>query len=86
MNLGRILTGAFLALCIVLAWVSWMHRFELQVVGNQDGYAVAYRLDRWTGEVRLIDNDQWYPVLEANPDDLRQSLFAPKASAFKAAR
>lgn len=82
MNMGRIPSGAVFVLVIVLAWISWMFRFELQVVTNQDGYVQAYRLDRWTGNTRLLDSDQWYPVTEGNPDDLRATPSATGTPGF----
>ncbi|GAB6037374.1 hypothetical protein JCM15519_19330 [Fundidesulfovibrio butyratiphilus] len=70
--------------CCVLAmlfWVSWFLRYDLRVIDNQEGYAVAYRLDRWTGDLRLLDNDRWYPVTEGDPIDFQQS-FQSKESSF----
>ena len=78
----RALALIALMLLVVLTWTSWMFRFDMHVVTNQEGYAVAYRLDRWTGNLRLLENDQWYPVTEGNPDDLQESLRAPKNSSY----
>jgi hypothetical protein len=78
----RALVFLSLLFLVVLIWLSFMFRFDLQVVTNQEGYAVAYRLDRLNGQLRLIENDQWYPVVEGNPDDLLDQQAAPKDSKF----
>lgn len=72
----------FLSMLITLAWLSIMFRFDLKVVTNSEGYAVAYRLDRWNGNMRLIENDQWYPVEEGNPDDLNEPRSNPNSSSY----
>ena len=81
MSIGRAAL-IFLLFMVVLIWASVMGRYELRVINNQDGYAVAYRLDRWTGRMRLVDEDQWYPVEEGNPDDLHQDQDSPKNSVY----
>jgi hypothetical protein len=82
MNPVRVSSGVVLVLLLALAWASWLLRYEIHTVSGQEGYALAYRLDRWTGEVRLLDDDQWYPVVEGNPEDLRA---APSSAAFSGA-
>jgi len=67
---------------IVLAWASWLFRFDIHIVPNPDGYDVAYRLDRWNGSLRLIEEDQWYPVVEGRPDELHESLDSKKSSSL----
>jgi len=64
--------GAFFL--AVLVWASWFFRFDLHIVPNPDGYDVAYRLDRWNGNLRFIEEDQWYPVVEGNPKELHESF------------
>ena len=65
---------------VVLGWASILFRFDLHIVPNPDGYVVAYRLDRWNGNLRLIEDDQWYPVVEGNLEELHEALRAPKSS------
>ena len=71
-----------ITLFIVLAWASCLFRYDIRIVPNQDGYVLAYRLDRLNGSLRLIEEDQWFPVVEGDPDELRDSLKAPKSSTF----
>ncbi len=80
MPVNRVVSGVFLLVLAVLILTGMMFRYEFTVVANQDGYVVAYRLDRWSGDLRLIENDQWYPVTEGNPEDLQQTLSLPKNS------
>ncbi len=80
MSIGRVFCLLCLVLLITLAWASWLFRYDIQTVANHDGYAIAYRLDRWNGNLWLIDNDQWYPVVEGNPDDFQKPLGTPKGS------
>lgn len=82
MNTGRIVGIVSFMLLVAIVWTSLLFRFDLQVVTNHEGYAVAYRLDRWNGDLRLIENDQWYSVVEGNPDDLQEPLTSPKNSTF----
>lgn len=77
---GRVLAFFGVVLLVVLAWASCFFRFDIHIVPNADGYCLAYRLDRWTGNVRLIEDDQWYPVVEGNPEDLKQSFDSRKDS------
>jgi hypothetical protein len=63
-----------------LVWASWLFRFDIHIVPSPDGYEVAYRLDRWNGNLRLIEEDQWYPVVEGNPDELHESSEPQKSS------
>jgi len=65
---------------VVLAWASWLFRFDLHVVPNPDGYDVAFRLDRWNGNLRLIEEDRWYPVVEGNPAELHEAFNAKGSS------
>jgi len=81
LNKCTVIFPGFLLL-VVLALAAMLFRYDVHVVSNPDGYAVAYRLDRWTGELRLIEEDQWYPVLEGNLDSLHEALRAPKSSSF----
>jgi hypothetical protein len=78
----RALVLSSLLVLAVFAWLSIMFRYDFQVVANHDGYAVAYRLDRWSGHLWLIEDDQWYPVVEGNPDDLNQSSATPNSSSY----
>ncbi|MBF0482926.1 MAG: hypothetical protein HQK81_09105 [Desulfovibrionaceae bacterium] len=64
----------------VLAWASWFFRYDVRIVASPDGYGAAYRVDRWSGELRFIEEDQWYPVVEGNPDELQDSLNSKKPS------
>lgn len=80
MNTSRAVALLAVVLVAGLAWASCFFRFDMHIVPNADGYYVAYRLDRWTGNVRLIEDDQWYPVVEGNPDELRQSFENKKNS------
>ena len=81
MSIARFVCATFIIL-VILAWSSLIFRFELQTIPNQEGYAVAYRLDRWTGALELIEDDQWYPVTEGNPDELRAMLNPPRVQSY----
>jgi hypothetical protein len=69
-----------LLLLLSLAWASVMLRYDLRIIANPDGDALAYRLDRWTGVVRLIEEDQWFAVEQGSADEPRDFQRRSKGS------
>lgn len=53
-----------LTLTLTLAVVTWLGRYEIIGVpaGGQGVYGVAYRLDRWTGQVVGIQGERGLAV------------------------
>ena len=60
-------TQAFFATVAVALLFAWLFRYEMVplTVGGDAGHGRAYRLDRWTGEVRFYVTEEWYPVSRA---------------------
>lgn len=79
MHFEKLFGVASLFVLLVLVWASWFFRYDVRIIASQEGYAVAYRLDRWTGNLRLLDNDQWFPVVRGDADD-QQGAFSSKES------
>jgi len=82
MNVSRNTLVAVLVTLLLGAWFSWIFRYDMHMASTPDGYPMAYRLDRWTGEMRLIEDDQWYPVVQGDPEDLRYSSGQPSQSVY----
>lgn len=47
----RFVSAVLVVFVVLLAWVSWMARYEVVAAQHGDSASVAYRLDRWTGAV-----------------------------------
>ena len=55
---------------ILVVAACWMGRYELVVIGSRGD---AYRMDRWTGKVALVDGDEITPMADVKVETESQS-------------